>query len=41
MVDFFIRVQVLVEVLDDGQDRLFVGFVAGECLEKERDPILV
>ena len=41
MVDFFGRFQVFFELLDDRQDGLFVGFVAGECLEEERNPILV
>lgn len=41
MVDLLIGFQVLVEVLDDGQDRFFVRFVAGERLEEERNAILV
>ncbi|OPZ70259.1 MAG: hypothetical protein BWY82_02127 [Verrucomicrobia bacterium ADurb.Bin474] len=41
MVDLLIGSQVFFEVLDDGQNRLVVGFVAGERLEKEWDPILV
>jgi len=41
VVDFCICFQVLFELLDDGQDRLFIRFVAGERLEEEWNSTLI
>jgi len=41
MVDFFIRLQIFYECLDNCPKYFFVGFVSGECLEEERNPVLV
>ena len=41
MVDFFIGFQIFYECLDNYPEGFFVGFVSGECLKEERNPVLV
>lgn len=41
MVDFFWRLEIFSEVANDGPDRLFIGLISREGLEKKRDSMLI
>ena len=41
MVDFFIRLQIFYECLDNSTEGFFVGFISGERLEEERNSVLI